>query len=112
MRVETIFIACARASAHQVRPLVDDLRALGYVVYLDRDVPGGREWWAGVLRCIQDANAFIYAVSSATLDSEVCAVELDIARDLHKPVLPVELEAGISDANLPRAIGQIQRIGY
>ena len=112
MVIRSIFIAASRASAGLIAPLVEDARSLGYLVYLDRSVPGGSAWWRETIGALARADAFVYAVSRSSLDSDQCRIELEHASALRKPILPVLVEDGVSDVELPSSLGKIQRVDY
>ena len=101
MRLQTIFLAIARRSVPDTAPLLEDLEAVGYAVMLDVALPGGDAWWDDVTQRIRELSVFAYGISIATLDSEICQVQVDFAVSLHKQILPIEVETGIPDSSLP-----------
>ncbi len=70
---------------------VDHLDGAGHDVFLDKDLHGGEEWWDTILRKIRECEVFIVALSQNVLDSEPCQLEIDYARALKLPILPVQI---------------------
>ena len=112
MSVKRLFIATSRLSARACSVLVGDMAALGYQVQWDRTLPGGNAWWARTLDDVERADAFVYAVTRASVASSACQEQMDYAFTLDKPVLPVLLEDDVSDVDLPTNLGAIQRVDY
>lgn len=60
-------------------------------VWFDRDLTGGDSWWQEILTQIRRASVFVLVVSTHSLRSRPCLAELDYARRLGVPVLPVQV---------------------
>jgi hypothetical protein len=112
MPAQRLFIAASRASAGTIKALLVDLEELGYSVYLDTALPGGDSWWSATMEALESSDALIYVLTASALDSDQCRLELEYAEALQKPVLPVLLDDGLSDFDLPAALGKIQRVDY
>ncbi len=70
---------------------MDDLRHARMQVWLD-DAPGGGEaWWTAILEHIRECGVFVSALSDMALQSKICTAELDYAKSLGLPVLPVQV---------------------
>ncbi|HEX4984419.1 MAG TPA: toll/interleukin-1 receptor domain-containing protein [Ilumatobacteraceae bacterium] len=110
--MKRLFIATSRLSARACSVLVGDMAALGYQVEWDRTLPGGNAWWARTLDEVERADAFVYAVTRASVASSACQEQMEYAFTLDKPVLPVLLEDDVSDVDLPTNLGAIQRVDY
>ena len=112
MAVVGLFMAIDRASAADFAALASDAIALGYEVEWDDELPGGDDWWARTLAKVERADAFIYVLTATSVASTACEEQLRYAIALGRPVLPVLLGDGISDVDLPPALGQLQRVDY
>jgi hypothetical protein len=112
MAVAGLFMATDRASAGAFAGLASDAVALGYEVEWDGELPGGDDWWRGVLAKVEHADAFIYVLTATSIASNPCQEQLRYAIALGRPVLPVLLGDGISDVDLPPSLGQLQRVDY
>jgi hypothetical protein len=95
-----------------VTTLTEDLVGFDHEPWMDKELTGGQDWWSEVLKRIRDCDLFIFAVSHASVTSEACDREYEYAAALGKPVLPVTVRTGRSDALLPAALGHIQRVDY
>src|SRR3954454_22132567 len=112
MRVERLFIATTRSDTAVSAVLGEDLAALGYDVSFDRGLPGGDTWWRSALDAVAGVDAFVYAVTRASVDSSACQEQMRYAFALGKPVLPVLLVDDVSDVDLPTDLGAIQHVDY
>ncbi|MER5265383.1 toll/interleukin-1 receptor domain-containing protein [Actinosynnema sp. NPDC002837] len=87
----TIFVSYTRADETLVRALRDDLGRMGQQVWLDHEIHGGELWWREIIRTIQAARVFVFALSEASWKSVPCHAEFDYAQQLGVPVLPVQV---------------------
>jgi hypothetical protein len=109
---KNLFISYSRNDADAVGTLVADASSLGYDAWLDRELSGGQQWWAEVLRRIRDCDVFVVAMSRDALNSQACESEYNYAAALGKPILPVLVKGDVSDSLLPPALAGIQRVDY
>lgn len=72
---------------------------------------GGEDWWASILQQIRNCDAFIFAMTKASVNSRICLEELNYAHALHKPIFPVALEE-FNYSQLPQFILQIRVLDY
>lgn len=94
-RAETVFVSYSRVDVERVDVLAADLRHAGFDVWLDRELPGGMEWWNEILRRIRGSDVFVVAASEASSASRACAAELDYARGTRRDVLRIAIEPGV-----------------
>jgi len=90
--VGTLFLSYSAADRERVALLASGLGHAGHVVRMDRQLAGDHGWWAGVLAAIQEADAFLFAMSRSSLDSPACQRQRDYAAATGLPVLAVRLE--------------------
>lgn len=107
-----IFISYCRQDASLAVALAEDVRALGFEVWLDRELSGGHIWWDQILTSIRECAALVFAVSAHSLESEACQLECQYAIDLGKAVLPVIVDNGTSAGLLPAGLVEIQALDY
>ena len=90
-----IFISYSRVDGALTSELVTRLRRINGAenVWFDESLHGGDIWWQAILTQIAQCDIFIYLLSRDSVDSEYCLAELNEARRLRKPVLPVLVRA-------------------
>jgi formylglycine-generating enzyme required for sulfatase activity len=54
--------------------------------------PGSPNWWDAIVDAIIDCDAFVFNLSKASLQSDVCKAELDYAHKRRRPIIVVALE--------------------
>jgi hypothetical protein len=88
-----IFLSYARKDAKVVDRLMSRLEAAGYKVWVDRTgIPGGEQWRRQIVRAIENADAFLIALSPHSVISDNVRKELDLAEGAKKRVLPVIIQ--------------------
>lgn len=105
----TLFVSYTRADETLVRVLKTDLDSLGRQVWLDHQIYGGQQWWQEIIRQIQDAEVFVFALSNDSWKSRPCRSELNYALQLGVPVVPVQV--GLVES-LAISIAKMQIIDY
>jgi hypothetical protein len=107
----TLFASYSRADHAAIGPLLDDIRALGYDVWLDEELSGGQVWWDEILAKIRGCDAFLFLLTPSSVDSEACLLELGYADALDRTIVPVELVA-TDPVVVPSALGKYQIVRY
>ncbi|WP_281276692.1 toll/interleukin-1 receptor domain-containing protein [Saccharothrix variisporea] len=92
-----------------VQALRDDLERLHWPVWMDHEIHGGEQWWREIIQTIQRTRVFVFALSDASWRSRPCQDELDYAKRLGIPVLPVQVGA-VHNTRIP--IMETQAIDY
>jgi serine/threonine kinase PknH len=105
-----VFISYANQDEDIVQALATDLRRARQTVWLDQELHGGDTWWQTILKQIRDANVFVFALSNNSQRSKPCRAELDYARALGIPVLPVQI--GPLDGLRSASIADLQIVDY
>ena len=72
---------------------------------------GGQDWWDTILETIRKSDLVVLAVSESSLASEACRFEVDYARCLNRPVLPVAVSP-VDPATLPEDLKRLQVVTY
>ena len=85
-----LFISYSRRNKDFVKSLHEALAAQKRDVWVDwEDIPPSVEWWKEIERGIEAANAFIFVVSPASVQSEVCYREVEHAVQNNKRIIPL-----------------------
>jgi serine/threonine kinase PknH len=85
----TVFICHSSRDHAAVRSLAQHLQAAHESVWLDQSLLGGEAWWDRILHQIRSCTVFVVALSNSCLQSKPCRAEMDYAKALGLPVLPV-----------------------
>lgn len=89
-----LFISFSTADKWQVRQLADLFQTAGHKPwYSAASLLPGQDWQQAILQAIQNADAFVYAMSPEAIQSAWCQWELRTAIQLAKPIIPVLLQA-------------------
>jgi hypothetical protein len=110
--VWNVFISYDRQSRDLAETLGEDIRELGHVAWLDRELTGGHPWWERILAQIRASDVFIYVLTPRSLDSDACRREHGYATALGKTVIPILAAEGVSTNLLPPALAQLQFVDY
>jgi hypothetical protein len=78
---------------------------------VDEALTGGTEWWKEILSQIRESDAVVVAVTERALESVACQAEWQYAIDLHKPIVPLQLEDTSIDL-APASLQQRQWVDY
>lgn len=90
-----IFISYDHEDMQAVRGLVDVLSAGGHFVWFDDHILPGQDWKHELGQKIADSDAFVYALTHSSVNSEWCQWEFGNAVRLQKSVIPVLLESAL-----------------
>lgn len=107
----SVFVSYARKDQPAVERLRTDIERCRRAVWFDREVTGGHLWWSAILEQIRGCEAFVFALSPDSVKSRACLAELEYARQLGRPILPIM----VRDVNIswaPRAVADTQVIDY
>jgi WD40 repeat protein len=85
-----LFLSYARVDA----PLVKQASALlverGWKTWVDRsDIPSAADWMSAIRAGIEEADGFVFVLTPHSIASRMCRVELSIATELAKRLLPL-----------------------
>ncbi|MFZ0704416.1 MAG: TIR domain-containing protein [Candidatus Korobacteraceae bacterium] len=100
-----LFISYAHEDTPVVRELVDVLVAGGHFVWFDDHILPGQDWKSELDKKISSSEAFVYALTCLSADSEWCQWEFGTAARLQKTILPVLLESAVP---IPPALKTLQ----
>jgi hypothetical protein len=84
-----VFLSYSRADTARIRPLVDELRRLGYKVFFDvQSIDPGQEWKKRLDGSIRGSRTLILCWSANAHGSDYITFEYSRAQALHKRVFP------------------------
>jgi adenylate cyclase len=98
-----VFISYARSTATQAQAIAQGLRALGYEVWRDDDLPAHRAYAEVIEERLRDAKAVLVIWSAEAAKSEWVQSEADRARSEHKLI-----QLRLDEAALPMPFDRIQ----
>ncbi|HEY3799528.1 MAG TPA: TIR domain-containing protein [Caulobacteraceae bacterium] len=98
-----VFISYARSTAGQAQAIAEALRALGYEVWRDDELPAHRDYAAVIEERLKDAKAVVVIWSSDATKSEWVQSEADRARLQRKLV-----QLSVDGAPIPMPFDRIQ----
>lgn len=85
-----VFISYSRQDQAFVRLLFGALEVAGQDAWVDwEDIPLTTDWWAEIREGIEEAKAFVFVMTPSSLASHVCTLEVSLALQLHKRIIPV-----------------------
>src|SRR5258706_544937 len=105
------FISYSSKSRAVVDALSLDLEALGFIVWFDRRLTGGHDWWTEILNGIRHCDLFIFALTPESMESQPCKLEYEYALSLNKRILPIMLQ-DVNIRLLPSSLQKLQVIDY
>lgn len=106
----SVFISYASRDEEAAKGLAVDLEQAKLVVWFDKDLYGGDPWWQAILEQIRECTVFVLALSNNSVRSRPCRAEIEYARALGIPILPVRI--GPVDNLLATPVADLQVIDY
>lgn len=100
-----IFVSYARVDKPYCVQIVEVLDF--HDVWFDQRLSAGQKWWKEILNRLEWCEGFIYLISHASLESEYCHREFEIAQSLGKHIFPTIIEPGLT---LPDTLSHLQYI--
>ena len=106
---EIVFLSYSSRSENAALELIEDLKELGHLVWFDRGIPGGQNWWDEICANIEVCKFFVLAMDNSSLESEACEKEWCYAQKLGKSVLAVEIS---NVSSVPVSLRPFERVDY
>ena len=101
-----LFISYASADRARCRQIVE-LLSLAHEPWFDRRITLGIEWPKEIASRITESDAVVWLISAESLASPNCQEEIELARTLRKPILPLLLE---SSAPVPEFLRRYEHV--
>jgi formylglycine-generating enzyme required for sulfatase activity len=101
LRTKKLFISYRSSDAAKVDKIARDLTLLmyddgtpRYMTWQDKHnlPPASPNWWDAIVDAIEQCEMFVFNLSRASLQSEVCRAELEYAHKRNRPIIPVVLD--------------------
>ncbi len=106
------FISYSRNDLRFAQRLVEALEQRGIQCRIDtRDLPTLEDWRRELLGFIREADAVVFVISPSSIESPICAWEVDQVRQLNKRLAPVVLEPVPND-KIPETLSQINYLFF
>src|SRR5277367_4534310 len=87
------FVSYSHFNRDFIVQLQSELRRFGKSIWVDEsDIPSGSRWEEVLKVAIENADSFIFAISPQAAASEQCNRELSYAVELHKRIIPLNLQ--------------------
>jgi hypothetical protein len=106
-----LFVSYARQNRPEAESLATRIQQLGHQTWLDNKLEGGQAWWDEILSEIRRCDAFAFALSEPSIESEACSSERAYAAALGKTVIPIAV-APVRTQLLPSDVAGIQIVDY
>lgn len=85
-----LFLSYARVDAPLVKHASTLLAERGWKTWVDRsDIPSAADWMSAIRTGIEEADGFVFVMTPHSIASRMCRVELSIATELAKRLLPL-----------------------
>jgi WD40 repeat protein len=85
-----LFLSYARVDAPLVKLASTLLAERGWKTWVDRsDIPSAADWMSAIRAGIEQADGFVFVMTPHSIASRMCRVELSIATELAKRLLPL-----------------------
>ncbi|MDQ6962677.1 MAG: SUMF1/EgtB/PvdO family nonheme iron enzyme [Mariprofundaceae bacterium] len=110
--VQSVFISYAVEDQRLLSPLCRDLDLLGVQGWHDHYLEDEQGWWDKTLEKIQQSDAFLMLISVDGLNSMCCQREYQYALALKKPLLALQVTAGIESSLLSATRSSVQMVPF
>ncbi len=104
------FVCYAHEDANVVYPELTALRGRGINFWYDEGISAGRNWREEIGRSLLGAHCVLFYVSPASLASDHCNREINLALDEGKRVVPVYLEPTELTPDLKVGLNRVQAL--
>ena len=103
-----IFISYSRQDATIANELARILERGGHDPFIDRELLPGQHWKTVLQKQLDRCDAFVYALSPDSLDSEWCQWEYHEAVRQNKPIIPIKVRDFSTFPEAIKSVGDIQ----
>lgn len=93
-----VFISYSRRDTSVVKKLHRLLIHKGVRLWVDwENIPVASDWWAEIEEALQTVHTLIFFISSYSIKSKYCRLEVDLAQRLQKRIVPVLLNPEVQE---------------
>jgi TolB-like protein/Flp pilus assembly protein TadD len=108
-----LFISYSSKDRSHALALVEDLRARGYSVWIDKGgISGAANWSGEIVEAINACSTMLFLVSPNSVQSDSVAREVHLASEKKKHILPIVLEKALLPSALEYSLAGIQHVYY
>lgn len=108
----SIFVSYARADLVFAEALAEGLSEPEFTAFLDRTaILPGEDWRDRIKGLILASDVVLFILSPASVESPVCAWEIELARELGKRIIPVVWRA-VPDDRVPSALSALNYLFF
>lgn len=102
-----LFVSYSRRDSVAARKLIEAFRSIDQDVWVDwESIPPAVDWLEQIFRGIEESDAFIFLISSDSIASEICKVELNRAAQNNKRIIPIVLR-DVHPSETPESIRKL-----
>lgn len=105
-----IFISYAHKDSKTVLPIIETLKQHDVPIWYDEGIEAGTEWPATIEQKLVNCSAVLVFVSPASVQSQNCRNEINLALSLKKDMLTAYLEETPLGAGMNLQLGTLQAI--
>ena len=105
-----IFISYAHKDSQAVIPILDELAQAGVPLWYDEGIEAGTEWPETIEKKLVGCSAILVFVSPASIASQNCRNEINLALSLRKEMLTVYLSETTLTGGMSLQLGTIQAL--
>lgn len=107
----SVFVSYSKKDIEIVRKIVDALRQQGIDLWIDwEDIPPSGDWLTEIYKGIENSDVFLFVLSPDSLESRVCAEELEHAEKNGKKIMPMVVREEIDFSKVPSTISKLNWI--
>lgn len=105
-----LFVSYAHRDLSRVDPIVSDISALGFSIWIDRNEMSSASGWAGqITRAIKGSRAVVLMASTLAYSSDQVVREMYLAMNAKKKIVPLELEPATINDEFEYILAPFQR---
>ena len=105
-----IFVSYSHQDQRTVRGIADRLERSGYSIWYDRDIQPGSLWDDMIKSKLKDSAVVLMFISRNFVRSDYCRLELKLALEQKKTIVPLYLDGTKFEEDLQQQIDRIQNI--
>ena len=106
----SLFVSYAHSDLSSVDPIVGEISALGFPVWIDRAEMSSAAGWAGqITRAVKASRAVVLMASTAAYASDHVVREMYLAMNAKKKIVPIELEPAAMTDEFEYILAPFQR---
>jgi hypothetical protein len=107
----SVFVSYSRKDGEIARKIVDELKQQDIDIWIDWEgIPPSGDWLTEIYKGIENSDVFLFVLSPDSLESRVCAEELEHAEKNGKKIIPVVVRKEFDFSIVPSIIAKLNWI--